>query len=124
MLFRSVYVARPLNPIYPPIPVPVMRTVDRVAIDVAAHELPGFLSCLRAIVVYSAQGLPIVAVPEQHLIPLMWGDVVNHCGGDDLPLLLAVPTEWILCEERYPGLTPLVVIPTLVCSTTIFHAAT
>ena len=71
------------------------------------------------------QGLPVVrTVPEQHLIALVWSDVVYHCGRDDLPLLITVSAQGMLCEEGYPGLAPLVVIATLVCSTPVFHAAT
>lgn len=102
-----------------------MRTVDRVAIDVAANELALLFPCLDRVMAWFAQALPVVVtIPEQHLVTLVRGDVVDHCGWGDLPLLLAVPAQGMLRQKGYSGLAPLVVVASLVRSSSIFHAAT
>ncbi len=66
------------------------------------------------------QRLPVRAGPEQLLIALMRRDVVNHRGGDDISLRLAMATQRMFPKEHGAGLLPLGTIATLGCGTASF----
>lgn len=63
-----------------------MATIKRHSVLIAAMEQPALLNpLLVAVMAMLAQRLPVVAIPEQRLIPAMRPDVVNHGRWDNLP---------------------------------------
>lgn len=60
-----------------------------------------------------ADGLPVVFVPEQVLVALVWNDVVDDGCRSYQTLLLAKPAKRVLFQKGQPRLAPSMAIATL-----------
>lgn len=70
------------------------------------RETSSFLALLRAVVVWLAERLPIVSIPEQLDVASMRDDVVYDRGRSNPSFSPAHHTEGVACEVGLPRLLP------------------
>ena len=81
----------------------VQREAGQIA---SGHAAASLLSLLGCVVTLFAQRLPVARVPKQLLIPPVWGYVINHSGGNNVPALFVVGTQTVRSQECCPGFLP------------------
>lgn len=69
-----------------------------------------------------AKGLKVLLVVEKGSVSLVWDDVVDVCRHHDLPLLEALFTIRVLCDEAITQLLPAVRVPARVRVACDLHA--
>ena len=68
------------------------------------------------------KGLKVLLVVEKGSVSLVWNDVVDVCRHHDLPLLEALFTVRVLCDEAITQLLPAVRVPARVRIARDLHA--
>ena len=94
------------------------RNPARIAPDGYARPLQPLLP---SVVAWLAQGLPVIDIPKQRLIPLVRSDVVNHCCSGSDSERRAVAAQWMTAKVCCPGLLPSAVVATLSAACSLVH---
>ena len=62
------------------------------------------------------KGLPVLFIPEKHMIAAMGNDMVDHSRRRQHTVLQAFGAQWMPGQKRLPRLSPACVITTGSCS--------
>jgi hypothetical protein len=91
-----------------------MRRIERPSIATrTVHDAAALLALDLAIMVRLAHRLPVLAIPEQLEVALVWYAVVNDSGGHRSALHVAADAQRVSVKEGQAGLLPLAAISTL-----------
>jgi hypothetical protein len=82
-------------------------------VELGALLVPAFDLCLLTVMVELAECLPVVAIPEQLFVTLMWNDVIDYLGGSEVSVSLAEDTQGMCPQEHCTGFAPPTAIATL-----------
>ncbi len=86
----------------------------KAAASVSVPRLLAFGGCL-SIVAWFAKGLPVVSVPKEILVSLVWDDVIDDVGGDVSILLGAYNAKGMRSQVAKSRVSPSSIVAAL-CS--------